>query len=58
MNEEERPHLSSLPVEPYRYCQHGNRSVHLDGCFEVGGAYCLAPPDLVGRLVSALDIQC
>ena len=51
MYEEERPHLSPLPVEPYRYYQHGNRSVHLDGCFEVGGAYYLAPPDLVGRLV-------
>jgi transposase len=51
MYEEERPHLSQLPVEPYRYYQHGSRSVHLDGCFEVGGAYYRAPPDLVGRMV-------
>jgi transposase len=48
---EEKPHFMSLPVEPFRYYQHGNRSVHLDGCFEVGGAYYRAPPALLGRVV-------
>src|SRR5450432_405058 len=48
---EEKPDLGVLPVEPFRYYQHGNRTVHLDGCFEIGGAYYRAPPELLGRLV-------
>jgi transposase len=51
MYAEERPHLVPLPVEPFRYYQHGNRTVHLDGCFEIAGAYYRAPPELLGRLV-------
>jgi transposase len=52
MYAEEKPMLGSLPVEPFRYYQHGSRTVHLDGCFEVAGAYYRAPPELLGRLVS------
>ena len=52
MYAEEKPTLGSLPVEPFRYYQHGTRTVHLDGCFEVAGAYYRAPPELLGRLVS------
>ena len=36
---EERPHLLSLPLEPFRYYRYGTRSVHLDGCVEVEAAY-------------------
>jgi hypothetical protein len=36
---EERPTLLPLPVEPFRYYQHGERTVHLDGCVEVEAAY-------------------
>jgi transposase len=32
---EERPNLLPLPVEPFRYYQYGERTVHLDGCVEV-----------------------
>ena len=32
---EERPALLPLPVEPFRYYQYGERTVHLDGCVEV-----------------------
>jgi len=31
---EEKPALLALPVEPFRYYQHGERTVHLDGCIE------------------------
>jgi hypothetical protein len=31
---EERPALLSLPIEPFRYYQYGERTVHLDGCVE------------------------
>ncbi len=48
MFEEERPHLLPLPVEPFRYYQHGERTVHLDGHVEVDGAYYAAPPGLIG----------
>jgi transposase len=48
---EEKPYLGALPVAPFRYYQHGNRTVHLDGCFEIAGAYYRAPPELLGRLV-------
>jgi transposase len=48
---EERPHLLPLPAEPFRYYRFGQRTVHLDGCVEVEGAYYLAPPGHIGRLL-------
>jgi transposase len=49
MFDEERPALRALPAVPFRYYEHGNRTVHLDGCVEVGAAYYGAPPGWVGR---------
>ena len=49
---EERPALLPLPVEPFRYYQFGERTVHLDGCVEVEAAYYGAPPGWIGRKVS------
>jgi transposase len=49
---EEKPHLLPLPVEPFRYYQHGERTVHLDGAIEVEGAYYHAPPGWLGRRVA------
>ena len=46
---EEKPHLLPLPAEPFRYYRFGNRTVHLDGCVEVEGAYYTAPPGHIGR---------
>jgi hypothetical protein len=40
-----------LPVEPFRYYQYGERTVHLDGCVEVEAAYYGAPPGWIGRRV-------
>ena len=51
MFQEERPHLKALPAEPFRYYQHGKRTVHLDGCVEVEAAYYGAPPGWIGREV-------
>ncbi len=48
---EERPALLPLPVEPFRYYQYGERTVHLDGCVEVEAAYYGAPPGWIGRRV-------
>src|SRR5271166_6175121 len=48
---EEKPCLLPLPVEPFRYYQYGERSVHLDGCVEVEAAYYSAPPGWIGRRV-------
>lgn len=48
---EEKPSLLPLPVEPFRYYQYGERTVHLDGCVEVEAAYYSAPPGWIGRLV-------
>jgi transposase len=48
---EERPALLPLPVEPFRYYQFGERTVHLDGCVEVEAAYYSAPPGWIGRRV-------
>jgi hypothetical protein len=48
---EERPALLPLPVEPFRYYQCGERTVHLDGCVEVEAAYYGAPPGWIGRRV-------
>ncbi len=52
MFDEERPHLLPLPLAPFRYYQHGVRTVHLDGCVEVEAAYYHAPPGLIGRQVA------
>lgn len=49
---EEKPHLLPLPVEPFRYYQFGNRTVHLDGSVEVAGAYYHLPPGQIGRRLS------
>ena len=48
---EEKPALLALPVEPFRYYQYGERTVHLDGCVEVDAAYYGAPPGWIGRRV-------
>jgi transposase len=48
---EERPALLPLPLEPFRYYQFGERTVHLDGCIEVESAYYGAPPGWIGRQV-------
>ena len=48
---EEKPSLLALPVEPFRYYQYGERTVHLDGCVEVDAAYYGAPPGWIGRHV-------
>ena len=49
---EERPQLRPLPLEPFRYYQYGTRTVHLDGCVEVAGAYYAPPPGWLGRVVA------
>jgi hypothetical protein len=51
MFSEEKPALIPLPVEPFRYYQYGERTVHLDGCVEVEAAYYGAPPGWIGRRV-------
>ena len=48
---EEKPALLPLPLEPFRYYQYGERTVHLDGCVEVEAAYYSAPPGWIGRMV-------
>ncbi len=48
---EEKPALLALPLEPFRYYQYGERTVHLDGCVEVEAAYYGAPPGWIGRHV-------
>jgi transposase len=48
---EEKPALRPLPLEPFRYYQFGDRTVHLDGCVEVDAAYYSAPPGWIGRSV-------
>jgi len=48
---EEKPALLALPVEPFRYYQYGERTVHLDGCVEVEASYYGAPPGWIGRHV-------
>jgi transposase len=48
---EEKPTLLTLPIEPFRYYQYGERTVHLDGCVEVEAAYYSAPPGWIGRLL-------
>ena len=51
MFSEEKPALVPLPLEPFRYYQYGERTVHLDGCVEVDAAYYSAPPRWIGRRV-------
>jgi transposase len=46
---EEKPQLKPLPVEPFRYYEHGERVVHLDGNVEVAGAYYAAGPGRIGE---------
>jgi transposase len=46
---EEKPALLALPLEPFRFYQHGQRVVHLDGCVEVEAAYYGLPPGWIGR---------
>src|SRR6516162_4868278 len=48
---EEKPLLLPLPLEPFRYYQHGQRVVHLDGCVEVEAAYYSLPPGWIGHVV-------
>jgi transposase len=48
---EEKPFLQPLPLEPFRYYQYGERTVHIDGCVEVDAAYYGAPPGWIGREV-------
>ena len=48
---EEKPFLLPLPLEPFRYYQHSQRVVHLDGCVEVEAAYYGLPTGWIGRLV-------
>jgi len=48
---EEKPSLLPLPLEPFRYYQHGQRVVHLDGCVEVEAAYYGLPPGWIGQSV-------
>jgi transposase len=49
---EEKPQLLPLPVEPFRYYQYGQRTVHLDGAVEVEGAYYHLPPGWLGQRVA------
>jgi len=49
---EEKPFLQTLPLEPFRYYQYGERTVHIDGCVEVEAAYYGAPPGWIGRKVN------
>jgi len=48
---EERPALGPLPLEPFRYYRFGDRTVSLNGCVEVEGAYYGAPPGWLGQRV-------
>ena len=48
---DEKPALLPLPVEPFRYYQYGERTIHLDGCVEIDAAYYGAPPGWIGRRV-------
>ena len=48
---EERPLLQPLTLEPFRYYQYGQRTVHLDGHIEVERAYYAVPPGNIGTVV-------
>jgi transposase len=45
---EEKPSLQTLPIEPFRYYQYGERTVHLDNCVEVERAFYGLPPGWIG----------
>jgi transposase len=49
---EEKPSLGALPVGPFRYFQHGMRTVHLDGYVEVDASYYGLAPGWIGRRVT------
>ena len=55
---EEKPFLQPLPLEPFRYYQYGERTVHLDGCVEVEAAYYSAPPGWIGRRSRCSGTRC
>jgi transposase len=56
---EERPALLPLPLEPFRYYQYGERTVHLDGCVEIEAAYYGVPPGWIGsRIPVQWDARC
>jgi hypothetical protein len=48
---EERPSLLPLPLEPFRYYQYGERTVHMDGCVDLEAAYSV-PAGWIGKLVN------
>ena len=48
---EEKPALQPLPLEPFRYYEYGERTVHPDGCVEVDAAYYSAPLGWIGKKV-------
>jgi transposase len=50
---EERPALGPLPIEPFRYDQFGERTVHLDGCVEVEAAFYGPATALLAALTKA-----
>ncbi len=51
---EEKPALAPLPLTPFRYYHFGTRTVNINGCVEVDGAYYGPPPGYIGRV---LDVQ-
>jgi len=55
---EEKPLLQTLPVEPFRYYQYGERTVHIDGCVEVEAAYYGAPPAGSGGRSTCSGTRC
>lgn len=49
--EEERTHLQSLPLEPFRHFRYAERTVHPDGHIEVEAAYYSVPPGMLHQRV-------
>ena len=49
--EQERPTLLPLPIEPFPFFHEAQRSVHRDAHVEVDKAYYSVPPEYVGRKV-------
>ena len=49
---DEKPALQPLPIEPFRFYQYGERTVHPDGCVEVEAAYYSVPPGHIGQLMN------
>ena len=48
---EEKPAMQSLPIESFRFYQHGTRTVSLYGLVEVEASYYSVPPGHIGQLV-------